>query len=153
MAACDDICGWCTVMERGFGGTPPENSEFGRFDFLYSGAFWGWPLPMNSFRFIAYILTCRALTNLHCIYRHTLWPFHQPLLFDPWLLFWYWGKSWSQCYSVHFLWVPRSISYVVRNMGHLLHLVYFLQAKRLNKYVTYLPLLSMTLLGVSNSST
>ena len=58
---------------------PPENFEFGRFDFLYSGAFWGWPLPITfySFRFIAYILTCRAWRSLHCIFRPTLWPFHQ----------------------------------------------------------------------------
>jgi hypothetical protein len=57
-----------------------------------------------SFRFIAYILTCRAWKRFHCIYRPTLWPFNQPLLFDQLLLFWYWDKSWSLSYSVHFLW-------------------------------------------------
>ena len=106
-----------------------------------------------SFRFIAYILTCRAWTSLHCIYRPTSWPFHQPLLFDPLLLFWYWDKSWSLSYSVHFLWVSMSTSNAVRNMGQLLHFVYMLQAERLNEYVTYLLLLSITLLGESNSST
>ena len=34
---------------------PPEKWEIGRSDFLYSGAFWGCPLPKELFRFIAYI--------------------------------------------------------------------------------------------------
>ena len=46
-----------------------------------------------------------------------------------------------------------STSNAVRNMGELLHFVYMLQAERLNEYVTYLLLLSITLLGESNSST
>ena len=50
----DHICGWGAVSHGGYGGSPPENVEFGRCDLLYSGAFWGWPLPNNSFRFIDY---------------------------------------------------------------------------------------------------
>ena len=37
-------------------------------------------------------------------------------------------------------------------MGQLLYFVYMLQAERLNEYVTDLLLLSITLLGESNSS-
>ena len=40
---------------RGSGGPPPEHYEFGGYDFLYSGAFWDWPLPKNLFRFLAYV--------------------------------------------------------------------------------------------------
>ena len=43
--------------------------------------------------------------------------------------------------------------YEVINMGQLLNFVFMLQDERLNEYVTYLLLLSITLLGESNSST
>ena len=45
---CALMGGWWTVKERGYGGPPLYHFEFGRFDFLYSGAFWGWPLPKKS---------------------------------------------------------------------------------------------------------
>ena len=41
-----------------------ENVEFGRCDFLYSGAFWGWPLPTKSSRFITYVWYV-DWTNIH----------------------------------------------------------------------------------------
>ena len=44
-------------------------------------------------------------------------------------------------------------SNAVRNMGQLLHFVYILQAERLNYNVTYLLLLSITLLRESNATT
>ena len=38
VVAGDESC-WCGVVMDGWsGGPPPENVEFGRFDFLYSGA-------------------------------------------------------------------------------------------------------------------
>ena len=37
---------WWVGRRHGRGGRPPENYEFGRCDFLYSGGFWGWPLPI-----------------------------------------------------------------------------------------------------------
>ena len=37
VAAGDYLCVWGVVMERGSGGSPPEQVEFGRCDFLYSG--------------------------------------------------------------------------------------------------------------------
>ena len=137
------------------GGPPPPPNfffEFGTFGFLYSSPFPSCPLSNNSFRFMAYILTCCAWKSCHC--RPSSWPCHQSLLFDPWLLFWYWGKSRSLSYSVHFLWVSKSISNAVRNMGQLLHFfMYMLQAERLNYYLTYSLLLSIALPGESNPST
>ena len=41
MAAGDQTCWWGTVIDRG-----SEVLEFNTFDFLYSGAFWGWLLPI-----------------------------------------------------------------------------------------------------------
>ena len=38
--------------------------EFGRYDFLYSGAFWGWPLPKKSSRNISYVRYVNW-TNIH----------------------------------------------------------------------------------------
>jgi hypothetical protein len=75
VAAGDQKCWWGTVIDRGSGVPHPPIKKFecNRFDFLYSGAFGGWPLPIYySFRFIAYILTFRAWTSLHCIYRPSL---------------------------------------------------------------------------------
>ena len=49
MAAGDQTCWWGTVIDRGSEVLPPPPIiflEFNRFDFLYSGAFWGWPLPI-----------------------------------------------------------------------------------------------------------
>ena len=58
--------------------------EFVRFDFLYSGAFWGGPLPKNEFRFVAYILTCLASILIYTAYTDLL---H--------------GHSTSHCYLTH----------------------------------------------------
>ena len=41
-----------------------HNFEFGRYDFLYSGAFWGWPLPKKSSRIITYVRYVNW-TNIH----------------------------------------------------------------------------------------
>ena len=136
VVAGDQTCWWGTVTDRGSEVPPPQYIFWNLIDLisciLVHFGDGHYLFTCFSFRFIAYILTCRAWTSLHCIYRPTSWPFHQPLLFDPLLLFWYWDKSWSLSYSVHFLWVSMSTSNAVRNMGQLLHFVYMLQAERLN---------------------
>ena len=43
-------------------GGPPENFEFGRCDFLYSGAFWGRLLPKHSLGFTAYVCSLNQHT-------------------------------------------------------------------------------------------
>ena len=132
VAAGDSKCWWGTVTDGGSEGPPPEILNL--VDLIACIMYFGdghylLPITYYSNRFIAYILTCRAWTSLNCIHRPTSWPFHQPLLFDRLLLFWYWDQSWSLSYSVHFLWVSTSV------------------------YVTYLFFLSITLLQESNSST
>ena len=48
VAAGDQKCWGGTVRQWVWGSPPPmKRISFNRFDFLYSGAFWGWPLLLT----------------------------------------------------------------------------------------------------------
>ena len=82
MAAGDQKCWWGTVIDRGSG---IKKMEFNTFDFLYSGAFWGWPLPI----YLLFIQIHSLHPDLQGLDKLTL---HTDLLH---------GHSTSHCYLTH----------------------------------------------------
>ena len=93
MAAGDQKCWWGTVIDRGSGlwglGSPPHKKKWNLIDLisciLVHFGNGHYLFTYYSFRFIAYILTCRAWTSLHCIISTDL--LH--------------GHSTSHCYLTH----------------------------------------------------
>ena len=87
MAAGDQTCWWGTVTDRGSEFPPPPIFIFlfNRFDFLYSGAFWGWPLPI----YLLFIQIHSLHPDLQGLDKLTL---HTDLLH---------GHSTSHCYLTH----------------------------------------------------
>ena len=132
---------WVQTGEGGSGGPPSENSEFGKCDFLYSGAFLGWPAEegqyLNSFRFIAFCF----LTSWGSDFTQrlgfqgplTLWVIQAHSVIHPYFIYAHKVSSlcaWLKCWPTQQLWAGmlfmKSESSCLRLFIHLCHSLMYL---------------------------